>query len=52
MFLDLQPIASCIDFKNVTLAYNVVIFKQPVSILKHLKLKSIHINTPHNNQLL
>ena len=46
------PIASCIDFNIATLTYKVVHLKQPPSLAKHLKLKSMHFNTQNNDQLL
>ena len=45
-------IASRIDFKIATLTYKVVYLKQPQSLAKLLKLKSMHFNTQNNDQLL
>ena len=45
-------IASRIAFKIATLAYKAVHLKQPPSLAKHLKLKSMHLNTRNNDQLL
>ena len=42
----------CIDFKIATLSYKAVHLKQMPSVAQHLKLKSIDVNTRHNNQLL
>ena len=39
------------DFKT-TLTYKAVHLKQPPSLAKHLKLKFMHLNTPHNDLLL
>ena len=46
------PIASCIDFKIATLTYKAVHLKQPPCLAQHLKLKSMHLNTRNNDQLL
>ena len=46
------PIASGIDFKISTLTYKAVHLKQPPSLAKHLKLKSMHPNTRKNDKLL
>ena len=46
------PIASHIDFKIATLTYKAVHLKQPPSLVKLLKLKSMHFNTRNNDQLL
>ena len=40
------------DFKIATLTYKAVHFKQPPSLAKLLKLKSMHYNTRNNDQLL
>ena len=45
-------LASRIDFKIATLTYKAVHLKQPPSLAKHLKLKSMHFNTGNNDQLL
>ena len=45
-------IASRIDIKIATLTYKAVHLKQPPSLAKHLKLKSMHLNTRNNDQLL
>ena len=46
------PIASRIDFKIATLTYKAVHLKQPQCLAQHLKLKSMHVNTQINDQLL
>ena len=46
------PIASRIDFKIATLTYKAVHLKQPPCLAQHLKLKSMHLNTRNNDQLL
>ena len=46
------PIASRIDFKIATLTYKAVHLKQPPSLAKHLQIKSMHLNTRNNDQLL
>ena len=46
------PIVSRIDFKIATLTYKVVHLKQPPCLAQHLKLKSMHLNTRNNDQLL
>ena len=46
------PIASCIVFKIVTLTYKAVHLKEPSCLAQHLKLKSMHLNTRNNDQLL
>ena len=45
-------IASRIDFKIATLTYKAVHLKQPASLAKHLQIKSMHLNTQNNDQLL
>ena len=45
-------IASLIDFQIAILTYMVVHLKQPLSLAKYLKLKSMHVNTRHNDQFL
>ena len=45
-------IASRIDFKIATLTYKAVHLKQPPCLAQHLKLKSMHLNTGNNDQLL
>ena len=46
------PIACFIDFKIATLTYKAVHLKQPPSLAKHLKLKSMHFSIRNNDQLL
>ena len=46
------PIASRINFKIATLTYKAVHLKQPPCLAQHLKLKSMHLNTRNNDQLL
>ena len=46
------PVASRIDFKIATLTYKAVHLKQPPCLAQHLKLKSMHLNTRNNDQLL
>ena len=46
------PIASRIDFKIATLTYKAVYLKQSPCLAQHLKLKSMHLNTQNNDQLL
>ena len=46
------PIASRIDFKIATLTYKAVHLKQPPSLAKLLQIKSMHLNTRNNDQLL
>ena len=46
------PVASRIDFKIATLSYKAVHLKQPPCLAQHLKLKSMHLNTRINDQLL
>ena len=43
---------SRIDFKIATLTYKAVHLKQPPCLAQHLKLKSMHLNTRNNDQLL
>ena len=40
------------DFKIATLTYKAVHLKQPPFLAQHLKLKSMHLNTRNNDQLL
>ena len=46
------PLASRIDFKIATLTYKAIHLKQPPCLAQHLKLKSMHLNTQNNDQLL
>ena len=46
------PVAFRIDFKIATLTYKAVDLKQPLCLAQHLKLKSMHLNTWNNDQLL
>ena len=45
-------VASGIDFKIAILTYKAVHLKQPLCLAQHLKLKSMHLNTRNNDQLL
>ena len=45
-------LASRIDFKIATLTDEAVHLKQPLCLAQHLKLKSMHLNTRNNDQLL
>ena len=46
------PSAYGIDFKIATITYKVVHLKQPLSLVKLIKHKFMHLHTGHNDQLL